>query len=35
MPNHDPANEPLPAWVDEWHVAFDADADVTGYTGVR
>jgi predicted metal-dependent hydrolase len=35
MPNHDPTNEPLPAWVDEWHAAFDADADVTTYAGAR
>jgi predicted metal-dependent hydrolase len=35
MPNHDPTDEPLPAWVDEWHAAFDAEADVTTYAGAR
>jgi len=35
MPNHDPTNEPLPPWVDEWHAAFDADADVATYAGAR
>jgi predicted metal-dependent hydrolase len=35
MPNHDPTNEPLPTWADEWHAPFDADADVTTYAGVR
>lgn len=24
MPQHDPADEPLPRWVEEWHSAFDA-----------
>jgi hypothetical protein len=35
MPNHDPTNEPLPAWVDEWHAAFDTGSDVTTYAGAR
>jgi hypothetical protein len=35
MPAHDPADETLPSWVEEWHSAFDADADVTTYGGVR
>jgi predicted metal-dependent hydrolase len=35
MPNHDPTNEPLPAWVDAWHSAFDAGSDVTTYAGAR
>jgi predicted metal-dependent hydrolase len=35
MPKHDPTTEPLPAWVDDWHAAFDAKADVTTYAGVR
>jgi predicted metal-dependent hydrolase len=33
-PRHDPAHAPLPSWVDDWHAAFDADADVTTYAGV-
>jgi predicted metal-dependent hydrolase len=32
---HDPAGEPLPAWVGEWHAAYDAGADVTTYEGAR
>ena len=35
MPGHDPADETLPSWAEEWHSAFDADADVTTYGGVR
>jgi len=34
-PRHDPGGEPLPSWVDSWHAAYDAGADVTTYTGVR
>ena len=34
-PRHDPANEPLPTWVTEWHAAYDSGADVTTYEGVR
>ena len=34
-PRHDPAQEPLPAWVDEWHAAYDCGADVTTYEGAR
>jgi predicted metal-dependent hydrolase len=34
-PRHDPANEPLPTWVDEWHAAYDSGADVTSYAGAR
>jgi predicted metal-dependent hydrolase len=34
-PGHDPAREPLPTWVDEWHAAYDAGADVTTYEGAR
>jgi predicted metal-dependent hydrolase len=33
-PNHNPADEPLPQWVDQWFAAFDAKADVTSYEGV-
>jgi predicted metal-dependent hydrolase len=33
-PRHDPGNEPLPAWADQWHRAYDAGADVTTYAGV-
>jgi predicted metal-dependent hydrolase len=32
-PGHDPAREPLPAWVDDWHAAFDRGDDVTTYAG--
>jgi predicted metal-dependent hydrolase len=32
-PDHDPIDEPLPAWVDTWHAAYDAGADVTTYEG--
>jgi hypothetical protein len=35
MPGHDPADEALPSWAENWHAAFDADADVTTYEGVR
>lgn len=35
MPRHDPARELLPTWVDEWHAAYDAGADVTTYEGAR
>lgn len=34
-PRHDPAHEQLPAWIDEWHAAYDAGADVTTYRGAR
>jgi predicted metal-dependent hydrolase len=34
-PRHDPADEPLPTWVTEWHAAYDSGADVTTYEGVR
>jgi predicted metal-dependent hydrolase len=34
-PNHDPAREPLPRWVNQWHAAFDAGEDVTTYAGAR
>ena len=34
MPRHDPAHEPLPAWAERWHEAFDSGADVTTYEGV-
>lgn len=34
-PGHDPAHEPLPTWVDEWHAAYDSGADVTTYEGAR
>jgi hypothetical protein len=34
-PGHDPAAEPLPAWVQQWHVAFDRGEDVTTYAGAR
>jgi predicted metal-dependent hydrolase len=34
-PRHDPAREPLPTWVDEWHKAYDSGADVTTYEGAR
>ena len=34
-PRHDPAQEPLPAWADVWHSAYDSGADVATYGGVR
>jgi hypothetical protein len=34
-PNHDPAREALPRWVESWHDAFDAKQDVTTYDGAR
>jgi predicted metal-dependent hydrolase len=34
-PRHDPADEPLPTWVTEWHAAYDSGADTTTYEGVR
>lgn len=30
----DEPDEPLPAWVDTWHAAYDRGADVTTYEGV-
>ena len=33
-PGHDPADEPLPIWVQSWHAAYDAGRDITTYTGV-
>jgi len=35
MPRHDPSHEPLPAWVEDWHAAYDAGDDVTTYEGAR
>ena len=35
LPRHDPAHEPLPAWVDEWHAAYRSGDDVTTYAGAR
>jgi hypothetical protein len=35
LPGHNPDHEPLPSWVDSWHVAFDAGDDVTTYAGAR
>lgn len=35
MPRHDPATEPLPAWVEDWHDAFDSGADIGTYRGAR
>ena len=29
------ADETLSSWAEKWHAAFDADADVTTYGGVR
>jgi predicted metal-dependent hydrolase len=34
-PNHDPADEQLPAWADQWHAAYDTNDDVTTYTGAH
>ncbi len=34
-PGHDPAHEPLPAWIQGWHTAYDNGDDVTTYTGAR
>jgi predicted metal-dependent hydrolase len=34
-PRHDPAREPLPTWVNEWHAAYESGADVTTYEGAR
>jgi hypothetical protein len=34
-PRHDPAREPLPTWVNDWHAAYDSGADVTTYQGAR
>ena len=33
-PRHDPADEPLSTWVDEWFAAYDAGAGVTTYGGL-
>ncbi len=32
-PHHDPAGEPLPTWVTDWHSAYDSGADITTYEG--
>jgi hypothetical protein len=34
-PRHDPTHDPLPAWVDQWHNAYDAGDDITTYEGAR
>ncbi len=34
-PHHDPAGEPLPTWVTDWHSAYDSGADITTYEGAR
>jgi hypothetical protein len=34
-PRHDPVDEALPAWVEEWHRAYDRGEDVTTYAGAR
>ncbi len=34
-PRHNPADEPLPTWVTEWHSAYDSGADISTYEGVR
>jgi predicted metal-dependent hydrolase len=33
-PHHDPSREPLPAWAEEWHTAYDSGADVGTYDGI-
>jgi predicted metal-dependent hydrolase len=33
-PMHDPADQPLPAWADEWMRAYEGGADMTTYFGV-
>jgi len=32
---HDPVREPLPAWLTDWHAAYDAGGDVITYEGAR
>jgi hypothetical protein len=32
-PRHDPAGEPLPTWVTDWHAAYDSGADISTYEG--
>jgi predicted metal-dependent hydrolase len=34
-PRHDPAVEPLPTWVDQWHEAYNAGADIATYAGAQ
>lgn len=34
-PGHDPDDEQLPRWVDDWHRAFDSGADIATYRGAR
>src|SRR5262245_40971658 len=34
-PRHDPAEEALPTWLNEWHAAYDSGADVTTHAGAR
>ena len=34
-PRHDPHRESLPAWVSEWHAAWNSGADVATYAGAR
>jgi predicted metal-dependent hydrolase len=34
-PHHDPADEPLPNWAQEWNAAYDAGADIATYAGVQ
>lgn len=33
-PRHNPADEPIPTWVTEWHSAYDSGADISTYEGV-
>jgi predicted metal-dependent hydrolase len=34
LPRHRPADEPLPAWIDRWHAAYDAGADISSYAAI-
>ena len=34
-PRHNPTDEPRPAWVREWHAAWNSGADVATYAGAR
>lgn len=35
LPGHNPKDEDLPEWVEQWHAAFNAGDDITTYAGAR
>ena len=33
LPGHDPADQPLPPWADEWRAAYARGDDMTAFVG--